>query len=35
MNARRTRRMWPATPMRADGITLYPFRRLFFVAVRR
>ena len=23
-----------AYPMRADGITLYPFRRLFFVAVR-
>lgn len=25
----------PAYPRRADGTTLYPFRRLFFVAVRR
>lgn len=29
------RRLSRAYPMRADGITLYPFRRLFFVAVRR
>ena len=29
------RRLARAYPMRADGITLYPFRRLFFVAMRR
>ena len=29
------RRLACAYPRRADGITLYPFRRLFFVAVRR
>jgi len=28
-------RLSRAYPRRADGITLYPFRRLFFVAVRR
>ena len=28
------RRLRRAYPRRADGITLYPFRRLFFVAVR-
>ena len=27
-------RLRSAYPRRADGITLYPFRRLFFVAVR-
>ncbi|MDE0024019.1 MAG: methyltransferase domain-containing protein [Spirochaetaceae bacterium] len=29
------RRLRDAYPRRGDGITLYPFRRLFFVAVRR
>ena len=29
------RRLRRAYPMRADGITRYPVRRLFFVAVRR
>ena len=28
-------RLRDAYPRRADGVTLYPFRRLFFVAVRR
>ena len=28
------RRLHRAYPRRADGVTLYPFRRLFFVAVR-
>ena len=33
--AKLRRRLDRAYPRRADGVTLYPFRRLFFVAVRR